>query len=970
MADPIKMKVGGDLIANVVVKGEVDPSAREAEDFVDDFPEETISTVSVEGDTKSVKKTNKDLKSVEKSAEKTSDSISNIGNTTKNDKIQKIIGRLNDSTKGINKAIQYGAGKRVAALYATEAEALENVKSKYKEYVDLRKSGYKEDDKLVKSVKKELVEQIGVYDTLRKMSGEKTNLGEVTDKIRGKYKDASTIKQILSDESIVKSARSAFRTDTLMPVFTAMRELESLGVNIQDLSKNFSTKGIFNSRDWNKYQEWSKTASSISSEIKDAKQRSKAYEEETKAFKERAKFEKQARDAGFSNLTRLGSSGSSAVFNRDLTNQIVKNSDVIGLLDATKVSMSENKMSVTRKKKGYTTTTNFRRNPETGDMEAVGTTISSEYLQNVKKATSLYNQIGKTREKLFAEQGKVSPDATRIASLQAELSGLASRYKECYEAAKSFLNVASGASGELGVDNAKSMQSFAKDVSESAKQTTKAVFTSRDALELTGATKELRGVMKTYTSGGFANIPYAQDVIRNFTSKAGALYASQGSASQADRAVLANVNKEVNDMLRSALARDLSQLKEASKSPEYVTEAQNNAKKAIKQTYEHIGTMANDMISGKNFNLEEELSTASKNAQRAMPAAKENISSLNANIQKTLTTQSSMNLQYQNQLKAISALLTNSKGNLSQESLSHFKNSYNQILGDIGQSNQLGKSFWGSFTDRIKSGSAQFIARYFSLYQVVDWAKQAVAAITDVNSKMIELKKVSSASDFDLANTLKVSEENARDLGATVSDVVSATADWSRLGYNLPDAQELGKVATLYKNVGDGITINDANESLISTLQGFQLEASDSMEIIDKFNEVANNFPIDSGGIGEALQRSAASFNAAHTDLSKSIALVTTTNSVVQDPDVVGTMWKTVSARLRGAKTELEDMGEDTDGMVTSTSKLRDLVKGITGFDIMESETEFKDIYDIVMGIGEQWDNINDIDKAECCLCA
>lgn len=75
-------------------------------------------------------------------------------------------------------------------------------------------------------------------------------------------------------------------------------------------------------------------------------------------------------------------------------------------------------------------------------------------------------------------------------------------------------------------------------------------------------------------------------------------------------------------------------------------------------------------------------------------------------------------------------------------------------------------------------------------------------------------------------------------------------------------------------------------------------------------------------------------------------------------------MWKTVSARLRGAKTELEDMGEDTTDMVTSTSKLRDLVMGITGFDIMKSDTEFKDIYDIIMGIGAEWDNINDIDKA------
>ena len=34
-------------------------------------------------------------------------------------------------------------------------------------------------------------------------------------------------------------------------------------------------------------------------------------------------------------------------------------------------------------------------------------------------------------------------------------------------------------------------------------------------------------------------------------------------------------------------------------------------------------------------------------------------------------------------------------------------------------------------------------------------------------------------------------------------------------------------------------------------------------------------------------------------------------------------MWKTVSARIRGADTELKDMGEDTDGMVESTSNYK-----------------------------------------------
>ena len=50
----------------------------------------------------------------------------------------------------------------------------------------------------------------------------------------------------------------------------------------------------------------------------------------------------------------------------------------------------------------------------------------------------------------------------------------------------------------------------------------------------------------------------------------------------------------------------------------------------------------------------------------------------------------------------------------------------------------------------------------------------------------------------------------------------------------------------------------------------------------------SNNEAISSAGIGDALQRSAASFNAANTSLEQSVALVTATNSVLQDPEKVG----------------------------------------------------------------------------------
>ena len=88
-------------------------------------------------------------------------------------------------------------------------------------------------------------------------------------------------------------------------------------------------------------------------------------------------------------------------------------------------------------------------------------------------------------------------------------------------------------------------------------------------------------------------------------------------------------------------------------------------------------------------------------------------------------------------------------------------------------------------------------------------------------------------------------------------------------------------------------------------------------------------------------------------------------NTVVQNPESVGTTFKTLSARIRGAKTELADLGEEEDEFTQTTSKLQSLVKGLTGFDILEADQKtFKSIYDILVGISKEWKNLDDIERA------
>lgn len=330
-------------------------------------------------------------------------------------------------------------------------------------------------------------------------------------------------------------------------------------------------------------------------------------------------------------------------------------------------------------------------------------------------------------------------------------------------------------------------------------------------------------------------------------------------------------------------------------------------------------------------------------------------------IHKLLNENSKMSSEAKAKIKAYYAEIESGNPSMSLDKI------HGEILKIYNAEVEAGRAGRTLFDTLKNSGFHQIAAQMAGMvgvYDVINVIKQAASTVTELNTQITELAKVSEQSSKQIYADFDSYADIAKEVRGTISDTIAATADWSKNGYSIPDAKQLAEISQLYKNVGDGIDIDTANESLISTLKGFQLEADQAEHIVDVFNEVSNNEAISLGGIGEALQRSAASFNAASTSLEKSVSLVTATNSVLQNPEKVGNMWRTVSARLRGSETELKEMGEDTDGLVTSTSKLQALVKGITGFDIMKDKDTYKDIYDIVLGIGEKWKDLSDIDRA------
>jgi len=164
-----------------------------------------------------------------------------------------------------------------------------------------------------------------------------------------------------------------------------------------------------------------------------------------------------------------------------------------------------------------------------------------------------------------------------------------------------------------------------------------------------------------------------------------------------------------------------------------------------------------------------------------------------------------------------------------------------------------------------------------------------IQAVKEIDAAMVELRKVSGATTKELSQYLERAKTKAVELGASVSDVVQAAAGFARLGYSVSDAEKLGSLATMFYKVGDDMSsVEDATQAMVSVMAAFNIAVDDAGQIPDKLNEVGNRFAISSGGLAEALKRSASALNVAGNSLDESLALITSANEIVQDPASVG----------------------------------------------------------------------------------
>ena len=181
----------------------------------------------------------------------------------------------------------------------------------------------------------------------------------------------------------------------------------------------------------------------------------------------------------------------------------------------------------------------------------------------------------------------------------------------------------------------------------------------------------------------------------------------------------------------------------------------------------------------------------------------------------------------------------------------------------------------------------------------------------------------------------------------------------------MEQAAKFAETTQILMNVSEFTDVSRATDTLISAVQAFGYTADTSMDVVDLLNTIGNNYAISTADLAQSLTKSSASLVAAGGDLAEAAALTATANKIVQDADSVGTALKTTSLRLRGTDVKLlEEEGLDSEGAVTSKSKLQSKVMALSGVNILTATGEYKSTYEILSQIADVWESMNDMDQA------
>ena len=127
---------------------------------------------------------------------------------------------------------------------------------------------------------------------------------------------------------------------------------------------------------------------------------------------------------------------------------------------------------------------------------------------------------------------------------------------------------------------------------------------------------------------------------------------------------------------------------------------------------------------------------------------------------------------------------------------------------------------------------------------------QAIQPLFEFEDAQTELKKVTDLSGESLDQYTAKLGKMGQEFGKSRTEMVGAATEFVKSGFTEEQSALLARTAVLYQNIADEeLDAGQAANFLISQMKAFNIDANDSIGIIDSLNNVSNNMAVSSADL-------------------------------------------------------------------------------------------------------------------------
>lgn len=228
---------------------------------------------------------------------------------------------------------------------------------------------------------------------------------------------------------------------------------------------------------------------------------------------------------------------------------------------------------------------------------------------------------------------------------------------------------------------------------------------------------------------------------------------------------------------------------------------------------------------------------------------------------------------------------------------------FNEIAVAERIAGREGKSFFDIFNNKVIHRFASQLAMYYlSFYDFIRYARNAITAVKELDTALIDLKKTTTMSASELEQFYYDSNDVAKKMGVTTSEIINQASAWSRLGFSTKEAStQMAELSSQFASISPGMDLDTATDGLVSSMKAFDIEVSNvERDIMDNINRIGNTAATSNDEIVDMLTRSSAAMAAANNTIQETIALETAAVEITRNAETTGTAFKTLSMRIRG----------------------------------------------------------------------